>query len=54
VLWSGAALDEHRRLLSQREPVLIRGQVRTDRQGYILVMGQSVMPVEDAQASKRE
>jgi DNA polymerase III alpha subunit len=50
VLWSGAALDEHRRLLSQREPVLIRGQVRTDRQGYILVMGQSVMPVEDTPA----
>jgi hypothetical protein len=42
VLWSGAALRENRHALSQREPVLIRGQVKADRQGQIIVAGRSV------------
>ncbi len=39
VLWSGAALNRFRPLLSQREPMLIRGRVRTDRQGQCVVAG---------------
>ena len=42
VLWSGAALDRCRSALSQREPVLIRGRVRTDRQGQVLVAGHEI------------
>jgi DNA polymerase III alpha subunit len=45
VLWSGAALDRASRHseLAQREPVLIRGRVRTDRQGQIIVAGHEIM-----------
>jgi DNA polymerase III alpha subunit len=39
VLWSGAALEKHRALISRREPILLRGRVRTDRQGLVLVSG---------------
>lgn len=39
VLWSGAALNRFRPLLSQRQPMLIRGRVRTDRQGQWVVVG---------------
>jgi len=42
VLWSGAALDRYRSALAQREPVLIRGRVRTDRQGQLVVAGHEV------------
>jgi DNA polymerase III alpha subunit len=42
VLWSGAALDRYRSLLSQRQPVLIRGRVRADRQGQIVVIGYDI------------
>ena len=42
VLWSGAALDKYRPVLSQREPALIRGRVRTDRQGQIVVAGHEI------------
>lgn len=38
-LWSGAALQKHRALLSRREPVLLRGRVRQDRQGLVIVSG---------------
>jgi len=42
VLWSGAALNRYRPQLSQREPILIRGRVRTDRQGQIIVAGHEI------------
>jgi DNA polymerase III alpha subunit len=42
VLWSGAALDKYRSLLSQREPVLLRGRVRADRQGQVVVAGHAI------------
>ena len=42
VLWSGAVLDRYRSLLSQREPVLIRGRVRSDRQGQVVVTGHEI------------
>lgn len=42
VLWSGAVLERHRPLLSQREPVLIRGHVRTDRQGQAILVGHEI------------
>jgi len=43
VLWNGAMLDRYRSELAQREPVLIRGRVRTDRQGQIIVAGHEIM-----------
>jgi DNA polymerase III alpha subunit len=45
VLWSGAALSRasRRSELAQREPVLIRGRVRTDRQGQPVVQGHEIM-----------
>jgi len=43
VLWSGAALDRYRSELGLREPVLIRGRVRTDRQGQIIVAGHEIV-----------
>jgi DNA-directed DNA polymerase III PolC len=46
VLWSGAALDRYRSALSQREPVLIRGRVRTDRQGQMVVAGHEIIRLE--------
>jgi hypothetical protein len=42
VLWSGTALELHKGLLSQREPVLVHGRVRADRQGRVLVMGRDM------------
>jgi DNA polymerase III alpha subunit len=42
VLWSGAALDRYRSTLSPRELALIRGRVRTDRQGQVLVAGHEI------------
>jgi len=43
VLWSSAMLDRYRSELAQREPVLIRGRVRTDRQGQPVVQGHEIM-----------
>jgi DNA polymerase III alpha subunit len=43
VLWNSAMLDRYRSELAQREPVLIRGRVRTDRQGQIIVAGHEIM-----------
>ena len=42
VLWSGPALERHRPILSQRGPMLIRGRVRTDRQGETVVAGHEI------------
>ena len=42
VLWSAAMLDRYRSELAQREPVLIHGRVRTDRQGQIIVAGHEI------------
>ncbi len=39
VLWSGAALRQHQAVLSHQGPVLIRGRVRPDRQGRVVVVG---------------
>lgn len=39
VLWSGAALQKHRALLARREPMLLRGRVRMDRRGLVLMSG---------------
>lgn len=39
VLWSGAALQKHRALLARREPILLQGRVRKDRQGLVIVSG---------------
>jgi error-prone DNA polymerase len=45
VLWSGAALKRYTEILSQREPVLVRGRARADRQGQIVVVGHEIMLV---------
>lgn len=42
VLWSGAALQKHRALLARREPILLHGRVRKDRQGLVIVSGVDV------------
>ena len=42
VLWGGAALQQARSLINQRQPVLVRGRVRRDRRGLILVMGSEI------------
>ena len=42
VLWSGAALSRYRPILTQREPVLIRGRVRQDRQGLVILAGDEI------------
>ena len=47
VLWSGAALGQHRAILSHQGPVLIRGRVRTDRQGSVIVVGHDAARVEE-------
>jgi DNA-directed DNA polymerase III PolC len=39
VLWNDATYRQYRNLLKKREPILIRGKVRIDRQGQIVVMG---------------
>jgi hypothetical protein len=41
-LWSSAALERYRPLLSQREPVVMRGRVRTDRQGQAILAGHEI------------
>jgi DNA polymerase III alpha subunit len=48
VLWSGPVLTQRRALLASRDPVLIRGRVRTDRQGCFVIVGQDVTRVEGA------
>ena len=45
VLWSGAVLNQFRPLLAQREPILIHGWVRTDRQGQPLLSGLDLAPL---------
>ena len=47
VLWSGAALQQARPLLTSREPVLVRGRVRADRHGRLLVVGASLRALAD-------
>jgi DNA-directed DNA polymerase III PolC len=42
VLWGGAALSQARTLINQREPVLLRGRVRRDKRGLILIVGSSL------------
>ncbi len=42
VLWTGEALRRHRTMLSKREPVLVSGRVRTDRQGQVVLSGQAI------------
>jgi DNA polymerase III alpha subunit len=42
VLWSGSALRAAKTLINQRRPVLIRGRVRRDRSGLILVVGSEI------------
>ena len=42
VLCSGAALRQARPLITQRAPVLIRGRVRHDRRGLIVVVGSEI------------
>ncbi len=42
VLWGGTALQQARSLINQRQPVLVRGRVRHDRRGLILVMGSEI------------
>lgn len=39
VLWTGPALNRYREQISQREPVLVRGRVRKDRQGLAILTG---------------
>ena len=45
VLWSGEALREYRALLSRREPVIVQGRVRRDRQGQVLIVGEKIKPI---------
>ncbi len=47
VLWSGAALQQARPLINQRGPVLLRGRVRRDRRGLILVVGSEIELLAD-------
>ena len=47
VLWSGAALRQVRPLINQRQPVLLRGRVRRDRRGLILVVGSEIELLTD-------
>ena len=47
VLWGGAALQQARSLINQRQPVLVRGRVRHDRRGLILVMGSEIKLLTD-------
>lgn len=51
VLWSGPALRQGRPLLSARGPMLIRGRVRTDRQGVVVVAGYDIAHIEDVLAA---
>ncbi len=45
VLWSGEALREQRAWLSRREPVIVQGRVRRDRQGQVLIVGEKIRPL---------
>jgi len=45
VLWSGRTLRQYRAILSRREPVIIRGRVRTDRQEQIVLTGIAIEQV---------
>ena len=45
VLWSGAVLNRYRPVLSERVPLLVRGRVRKDRQGELVLAGQEVRRV---------
>lgn len=45
VLWSGEALREQRAWLSRREPVIVQGRVRRDRQGQVLIVGEKIKPI---------
>jgi DNA-directed DNA polymerase III PolC len=47
VLWGGAALRQARPLINQRQPVLIRGRVRRDKRGLILIVGSSIELLTD-------
>jgi DNA polymerase-3 subunit alpha len=47
VLWGGAALRQARPLINQRGPVLLRGRVRRDRRGLILVVGGEIKLLKD-------
>jgi DNA-directed DNA polymerase III PolC len=46
VLWSGEALREYRALLTRREPVIVQGRVRRDRQGQVLIVGEKIKPID--------
>jgi hypothetical protein len=45
VLWSGEALREYRALINRREPVVVQGRVRRDRQGHVLIVGERITPL---------
>ena len=45
VLWSGEALREQRSGLNRREPVVVQGRVRRDRQGQVLIVGETIRPL---------
>jgi DNA polymerase III subunit alpha len=45
VLWSGEALREYRAVLNRREPVIVQGRVRRDRQGHVLIVGEKIKPI---------
>jgi DNA polymerase III subunit alpha len=50
VLWSGPVLERYRSTLSQRGPVVIRGRVRTDRQGKMVVSGHEIKQLDSGWA----
>ncbi len=45
VLWGGAALRSYRALLNRREPVIVRGRVKHDRQGQPIVIGAALQSI---------
>ncbi len=47
VLWSGAALRQARPVINQRGPVLVRGRVRRDRRGLLLIVGSALELLSD-------
>jgi DNA-directed DNA polymerase III PolC len=42
VLWGGVALRQAKPVINQRQPALIRGRVRQDRRGLILIVGSEI------------
>jgi DNA polymerase-3 subunit alpha len=42
VLWGGGALNRYRQVIADRGPVIVRGRVRKDRQGEIILAGREV------------